>query len=963
MSKPIAILVGAMLFAIMLTGCTDGSSPTPEPTATPTTKAAALSLDEYLAGCALPQEQNLDDDVTYGMLSAVMGDFIERMSPLAPPAEVADWHNSTLAVARTLKGLADSQPEGKVIGIEFFGIAAELEGLEEAVTRAENDLPAEIRRRMVEAGCLQDPDEATPIPTPTATPTQAPTPTPILMATPTPATTPTTTPTPEPTPTPLPVEEEIAVEAESTTRIDDDSSSRDGASAISAGETATGSLDYPDDADIFVFEAEEGVLYQIDVGLGTLGDSWLRLRDADGWELAYNDDHGNTRASRIVWTAPDSGEYYAAVGGFGTDTGTYTLTVTVSDIVDDHANSAGGATAIDVGETAAGNVDYQDDEDFFVFEAEEGLLYQIDVGLGTLSDSRLTLLDSDGWELAYNDDHGDTTASRIVWTAPQSGEYYAAVGGFGTGTGSYTLTVTVSDIVDDHANGVEGATAIGVVETAAGNVDYQDDADFFVFEAEEGLLYQIDVGLGTLSDSRLTLLDSDGWELAYNDDHEDTTASRIVWKAPGSGEYYAAVGGFGTGTGTYTLTVTVSDIVDDHANGVEGATAIGVGETAAGNVDYQDDEDFFVFEAEGGLLYQIDVGLGTLNDSWLEMFDPDEWHLAGNDDHGDSTASRIVWTAPQSGEYYAAVGGFGMGTYTLTVTISDIVDDHANGVDGATAVGVGETAAGNLDYQDDADFFVFEVEEGVLYQIDVDLGTLGDSWLELFDPDEWHLAGNDDHGNTTASRIVWTAPQSGEYYTAVGGFGTGTYTLTVTVSDIVDDHANGVDGATAVGVGESVAGNVDYQSDEDFFVFEAEQGVIYQMDVDLGTLDDSRLTLFNSDGWELAYNDDHGDTTASRIVWAAQDSGEYYAAVGNFGGTGSYTLTITNVGKTAARNLDYQDKEDLAAVAAVEVNRPRTQAVELAVQEDLSAHMTPAKRTRASASITRPSLALHQFTA
>ena len=576
-----------------------------------------------------------------------------------------------------------------------------------------------------------------------------------------------------------------------------------------------------------------------------------------------------------------------------------------------------------------------------MFEAEEGLLYQIDVGLGTLSDSRLTLLGSDGWELAYNDDHGDTTASRIVWTAPGSGEYYAAVGGFGTGTGTYTLTVTVSDIVDDHANGVEGATAVGAGETAAGNLDYQDDEDFFVFEAEEGVLYQVDVGLGTLNDSRLTLHDSDGWDLAYNDDHGDTTASRIVWTAPGSGEYYAAVGGFGTGT--FTLTVTLSDIVDDHANGVDGATAIGVGETAAGNVDYQDDEDFFVFEAEEGVLYQVDVGLGSLGDPWLGLLDSDGWDLAYNDDHGDTRASRIVWTAPGSGEYYAAVGGFGTGTgtYTLTVTVSDIVDDHANGVDGATAVGVGETAAGNLDYQDDEDFFVFEAEEGVLYQIDVELGTLGDSWLELFDRDEWQLAGNDDHGDTTASRIVWAAPGSGEYYAAVGGFGTGTYTLTVTVSDIVDDHASGVEGATAVGVGETAAGNVDYQDDEDFFVFEAQEGVIYQIDVGLGTLNDSWLALFDSDGWDLAYNDDHGDTRASRIVWAAPGSGEYYAAVGGFGGgTGSYTLTITNVGETAARNLDYQE---------VEVTHPRIQAAELAVQEDLPGHMTPSKRTRASA--------------
>ena len=42
------------------------------------------------------------------------------------------------------------------------------------------------------------------------------------------------------------------------------------------------------------------------------------------------DDHGDTLASQITWTAPDSGEYFIAVESFDVDAvGTYTLTVTV----------------------------------------------------------------------------------------------------------------------------------------------------------------------------------------------------------------------------------------------------------------------------------------------------------------------------------------------------------------------------------------------------------------------------------------------------------------------------------------------------------------------------------------------------------------------------------------------------------------------------------------------------------
>ena len=184
------------------------------------------------------------------------------------------------------------------------------------------------------------------------------------------------------------------------------------------------------------------------------------------------------------------------------------------------------------------------------------------------------------------------------------------------------------------------------------------------------------------------------------------------------------------------------------------------------------------------MLYQIDVELGTLPDSWLAVYDSDEFEIAYNDNRDDdSLASRIVGEVPSSGEYYVVVGGYGTGSYTLTVAVSNIVDDHAtNSVQGATPATVGKPIQGTLDYIGDNDVFAFEVEEGTLYQIDVELGTLTDSWLAVYDSDEFEIAYNDDRDDgSLASRIVWEAPSSGEYYVAVGGYGTGSYTLTVEV--------------------------------------------------------------------------------------------------------------------------------------------------------------------------------------
>ena len=448
---------------------------------------------------------------------------------------------------------------------------------------------------------------------------------------------------------------------------------------------------------------------------------------------------------------------------------------------------------------------------------------------------------------------------------------------------------------DDHGNHIDDATAVSVGEATGGVIDYEGDVDYFRFTAERGVLYQIDVELGTLRDSGVSLWGFGGWQLAFNNDFEDSRASRITWEALESGDYYVQVfAGWrsSTGAGSYTLRVTLSDIMDDHGNSVEGATAIPVGVATGGVIDYEGDGDYFRFAADAGQLYQIDVELGTLGDSMVEVLNSDGWTLAHDNEFGDSS-SRIIWEAPEPGDYYVAVAGYGAGSYTLTVSLSAIVDDHGNSIDGATAVSVGEATGGVIDYEGDEDYFRFTAQAGVLYEIDVALGTLDGSGLDLLDSDGWILASKNDIRDSS-SRIIWNAPDSGDYYFRVIRWsGLGTYTLTVTLSTIVDDHGTDTDSATAVSVGEATGGVIDYEGDRDFFVFQAQEGTVYRIDVALGTLDDSVVELLNADGWSLEYNEDFGDSRASRIIWGAQESGGYYVEVGGmWEATGTYTLTV-----------------------------------------------------------------------
>ena len=342
------------------------------------------------------------------------------------------------------------------------------------------------------------------------------------------------------------------------------------------------------------------------------------------------------------------------------------------NVPDDHGNYIGDATVAAVGAVIGGVIEHEDDSDYFRFTAEEGQLYQIDVALGSLDDSVLSLWDPDAWELAYNDDHGGSRASRVFWEAPTSRDYYLSVeaSGFDGDVGTYTLIVSYSSFVDDHGNYIGDATMAAVGASVGGVIDYEGDSDYFRFTAEEGQLYQIDVALGSLPDSYLELLDSNGWDLAYNDDHGDSPASRVVWEALASGDYYLAVEAsvWDAQVGSYALTVSHSTIVDDHGNNIDDATVAAVGAAVGGVIDYEDDSDYFHFIAEEGQLYQIDVALGTLPDSVLSVLGPDGLTLAYNDDHGDSRASRAFWDAPASGDYYLVVGGYGAGSYSLTVT-------------------------------------------------------------------------------------------------------------------------------------------------------------------------------------------------------------------------------------------------------------------------------------------------------
>ena len=212
----------------------------------------------------------------------------------------------------------------------------------------------------------------------------------------------------------------------------------------------------------------------------------------------------------------------------------------------------------------------------------------------------------------------------------------------------------------------------------------------------------------------------------------------------------------------------------------EGATPVAVAEPVDGALDSADDTEVFVFEAVEGELYEITVSPGTLEDPTLALYDADGWWLDSDDDSGGSLAPLLFREALATGPLYVEVGGYGAGSYTLTIAVSDLVDDHADSPEDATPVTVGDPAEGVLHYAGEVDFFVFEAVGGESYEIAVSPGTLEDPTLVLYDADVWQLDFDDDSGGLLAPLLFWEALATGPLYVEVGGFGAGSYTLTIT---------------------------------------------------------------------------------------------------------------------------------------------------------------------------------------
>ena len=489
---------------------------------------------------------------------------------------------------------------------------------------------------------------------------------------------------------------------------------------VAVGGSATGAIGTPGDQDRFAVELEAGRTYRFDLtgspgGGGTLPDTYFRaLYNSEGRYQpgSYNDDFEGGRDSRVTFTPPESGTYYARVSGDRDETGSYTLSVT--EVPPAKPTGVIGASS-------------QDLVKLFWTDPQDGSIN------GYRIMRREPRADDSGQFVAVNEDTGSAETTYTDDTVEPDRVYVYQVRAIGSGGVSEpSRDVKVRGNTEVGQGFREGATDLPADATTSGVVvvdgfgargaihepihrpdNYRDfDTDWFAVELKADRTYRIDmkgailVAPGTYADDELTLFlpqinaiyDADGDYLFNTWSRDESSAHhlfRVTFHAHAGGTYYIAASGESFEAGGYQLRVIdITRDADDHAADPSTTGKVAVGGSTMGKIDFSGDRDWFKVTLAAGTEYQVDLegqatGRGSLRDPVLRgIFDADgnEIPYSRDDDGGAGSSARVTFTPGANGVYYVAAGSFGdylEGTYTLSV--KEVVEEDD---DGSTPVAV-----------------------------------------------------------------------------------------------------------------------------------------------------------------------------------------------------------------------------------------------------------------------------------
>ena len=585
-----------------------------------------------------------------------------------------------------------------------------------------------------------------------------------------------------------------------TTLEDRHSEDRSGATIISVDDVYQGaispwtnqpglasSVQGGDDRDFFSFQASRGVLYTVNVELGTTEGVDISIVNP----TAITEVTSGGTGTSLEWISRATDTYYVALSGsnrFRDSIGTYSLKLSADDTHKDrHSQSQVGSSSLSFSNAHQGAISPSDDKDVFSFQATRGVRYQILADLGTAQGIDLTVEAIGGNEVASNGGVG----TRLSWIAPANNQYYVVASGstqVRNQVGTYSLTVDRDTSLEDrHGETVDTSTNISFGSELQGAVSPVNDRDYFSFGAERGVIYSVNVTLGTAEGVEIGVVNPGG----RTEESNGGVGTNIEWIAPTTDTYFIAISAPPQGrdpVGTYRISVESSGGLEDrHGDGSESATQVTIDSTYQASISPEDDTDYFTFPAERGVRYIFELSYGTAAAVSLSV-DKVDGGPPATTNFGEGT--DIVWIAPDNGVYYVIASGSPRvenrtGTYSLQIREDFALKDRHKGTPPeATQIVLGNAMAGAVSPRDDLDYFSFDAEQGEDYAIVVDLLTAEAVRLSVTHTLAGFAASNYDDG----ASLIWQAPITGRYIVEVSASEqvadpVGTYQITIVTLD------------------------------------------------------------------------------------------------------------------------------------------------------------------------------------
>ncbi|MEZ5957673.1 MAG: PPC domain-containing protein [Hyphomonadaceae bacterium] len=700
--------------------------------------------------------------------------------------------------------------------------------------------------------------------------------------------------------------------------------------------TLTGNIDGEispaGDTDWFRLEVQTGQRYNLAlVGIenaeGQALDPMLGVYDAQGNQLAFNDDANGTLNSALRYTPSQSGVVYVEARAFSSEaTGAYRLGVSSEAVpADDVGNDSSTRARASAGRTTSGNIEYEGDVDWYRFSARTGNRYQVTLagaGENGLGDPMLRVIDREGNDLAMNDDSDGSLNSALELIPTANGDVFIEARGYGDSyTGAYALNITAERLPRDNiGNSTSTNGRISSGQSIDGSLDFPSDADWYRIRLTEGQSYRFTLnasGDTPMDDPLIRLRDASGTEVAMDDDGGDGLNSYLEFTAPSTGNFYVEATSFsGQATGSYTLAAREGDI---PADATTDAALSADGDYREGVLAPAGDRDWYRVELAEGQGVRIGMSAtGTpdsIGDPYLVLYGADGAELARDDDGGEGLNAWLEFQAPAAGVYYVEARGFtedATGRYALNLIGGEI----GNSYDTADALSAaGEPRTSVIGAPGDVDWFGIELIEGRPYRLYVDGDTLADPLLVLYDATGTEVARDDDGGRGLNSYLYFASPTGGPYFAAVSSFdgqSTGRYTIRAVDTD-VPGHAYTDESLDAND--DSRLSRIEMPGDVDVYRVTLEAGVTYQIeangagDTPLGDpylaliqegagMDghdhgEMNATLVRQGGTRVAADDDSGPGLDARLRFRPETSGDYLINVSGLSNTtGGYEVKI-----------------------------------------------------------------------